>query len=503
MLPRRNAQVRGSNVPWYRPLVLRRSACPSNENAQQRPCRTSFARAWDVDHKWSNIVAAHGKQWVIVVEQGYKAPRGVRLDDDGQPEQRLELLQRQAAGRTDLAEQERGAAVITSGARTRSRAVAALILTAAVLSASTAAGSQGSEKVPRLPTVPMASVPTEARLTPMSSPAGTAHAPVVMAGTPSTVPPNGPGATPGVDRRPPPATFDPRSIAFAGDESGAVGVTLNGGVWVGSIDGSDLVQIEGRESRSALALRPRRALVELPSGPSGGATSLLLERVGHPPVELASDIGSNEVLSADGRRVYFVRRGSQASPVERGVWRADLATLALTKIAPATTAIRAMTLAVSQDGRSVALSGDPRGDAPTPIYARFGRSAYRHLRDGVPIGFACDGRLLIGEGDGTGAVIAYDPATRRYSAPIAPEGYHRVTPDGRSLVTFDAVSTVRVRDLVSGSRTRVSLATVPGSWGLTDLGASSYAVFQSVSDHSWAIVDLSDHWVGYLPPFVP
>lgn len=321
-----------------------------------------------------------------------------------------------------------------------------------------------------------------------------------LATTPSggpSAPPEAPAASSAGALPPPPAWFDPGTIAYLGSRGGVPGSL--GRLWYGRLDGTDLRPVPVEGHGIGIVVGDGGIVVNAP-GPAGSpGNGLVLVRSDGSATDLLDDQSGYFVANAGGDVVYAFRADGRTDSSVSGLWRVPLDGSRPTRVLPA--APGASHVAVSADERSFAM-GWKIGDEPEPITARFDMGRPRRPVEGLPQGFDAAGRLIFQSS-------RHDPDTGRTRRI---EGMGRsisqiVNPDGRSLVAVVDTDLLAL-DLVTGRRRSWALG--PGDWFVTELSTDRYAVAARFLDDPdaeiidvFAVVDLYEGWLGFVPFHVP
>jgi hypothetical protein len=296
---------------------------------------------------------------------------------------------------------------------------------------------------------------------------------------------------------PPPAYFDPGTIPYVGSRFGVPGEL--GDLWFGRLDGSGMRAVPVRNSGIGQAVAGN-SIVVTARGPAGSAGNrLVLVRADGSTVDLLTDQKGLFAVSYAGDAVYTFRADGRTTESVSGLWRVPIDGTKPRRVLPR--APGGSHVAVSPDERSFAM-GWKIGDQPLKITARFDLGPARRPVSGLPQGFDAAGRLIF---DGS----RFDPesGTIRGLKGMGRANGQIVTSDGRTMLALVG-SEIRALDLVTGSRRSWDLA--PGDWFLTELSTGRYAVAARFTDdpdyevvETFAVVDLFEGWLGYVPFTVP
>lgn len=296
------------------------------------------------------------------------------------------------------------------------------------------------------------------------------------------------------DLPPPPASFDACSIRYAGPEWGIFGDAPSDPTWTACLDGSEaeltfpdgvdgvlptpdgrLVWQDGSILRVGWPGREERVLLEYASGPL--------------------------TLSADGATAYSARSVPSGDPDSRrdiGWWRVPLDGTPPTRVLPPFE-MTPMVGVVGPGERAFARGQGAGFDTccDRATRARFPRGVTRVIETGRPLGIDIRGVLYIRRG----VVTRYHPWDGSYHPMrLTPEQDVSVLPGGDRLlidVRGGDEGEYRLKDLRTGRSRRLPLAA--GYWTYTDLSTTRYLVLQDYADGRWAILDLEEGWLGYLP----
>lgn len=304
---------------------------------------------------------------------------------------------------------------------------------------------------------------------------------------------------------PPPASFDPAGLHVL-STVGAGGLV---GVWSSPV---------GRPDRAVALVAPEPEAVAgygdvhriddetavVVRTDAAGRAALRIVRAGQPPVEILTRVVEGSTAVAPAAGIAVAARETLAQ--DDGVWAVRLDGTEQVRVLPA----ESDGALLDRSATAIAFDGGPFASSrcPLPAHVAIGRATLA-VAPGLPIGFDRAHRLiaLADCASGTPSRLATDGS--RASEPLAPEGigYRAiVTPDGRFLAAVSGETIpgiVLIRDLESGAETRLPLA--PGGWDPTTDTTERYVVLRRDDGQgerfavTYAIVDLVEGWVGYVP----
>jgi len=292
---------------------------------------------------------------------------------------------------------------------------------------------------------------------------------------------------------PPPDWFDPGTIAYLGTRFGVT--DQSGDLWMGRLGDARLMPIDVPDHRNGWLVGDGGVVVTAGGGSGPASSRLLLVRQDGQVSELVDDIVGAIAVGSGGSVVYALRADPTGDGRVSGAWRVPLDGSSIRRILPP--ARGGGSVVVSPDERSYARGWDP-GDEPVAIEARFDLGRPVRPVKGEPLGFDAAGRLVFGAG-------RYDPRTGRVER-LKWVGEHAsefMPPGGRTLLSLDGDSLLAL-DLVDGRERRWDLA--PGDWFITGLTTERHAVIARLSAdvmseavEVFAVVDLREGWLGYVP----
>jgi hypothetical protein len=315
-----------------------------------------------------------------------------------------------------------------------------------------------------------------------------------------------PGPTPtlvaGTDLPPPPHSFDPASLRWVGDASNQYTIgTLGNGVWVGAANGVGVVVTDDPSVYPTVVAGQSYYLSgEDPDNPNQGIIWHVEDNL--TPHAIAT--GGRFAIAAEAGVVAVRKRAIDDS--DAGVWLVGLDGGDAEQVIPTAETQRG-TIAISSDGRRVA-SGycEALGEGVALIDLWAGGQLTRLPVIGQPLGFDEEGRLVYAKQCGPGSVGRVDEERRTETLVDSPFSQARVTPDGRYLLTWEPTELARnqgFRIIELATKAEWS-TTFNGTWTLSQMGDSTYAVLEGLApgatDIYVLVISLRDHWFGALPP---
>lgn len=297
----------------------------------------------------------------------------------------------------------------------------------------------------------------------------------------------------------PPDWFDPGTVAYLGTSYGLT--DTSGELWIGRLGDADLRPVGIPAHHSGWLAGDGNIVVTVSSGSQRRGLQLVLLAPDGTSTTLLDDVVGDIVVGAGGDVVYALRAASRGAQAVSGAWRVPLDGSEVARVLPPGAC--GDRLAVSHDERSFAYGCVGR-DSPGRITARFDLGPVVRPLRGAPLGFDAAGRLVLGKS-------RYDPTTGRLERlkGIGQDASESMPPGGRTLLSISLDGgRLMALDLVDGSTRDWDL--VPGDWGVTGLSSDRYAVLARFSDDvtslrvdTYAVVDLWEGWLGYVPFLQP
>ncbi|MFN8622105.1 MAG: hypothetical protein U0869_15345 [Chloroflexota bacterium] len=306
----------------------------------------------------------------------------------------------------------------------------------------------------------------------------------------------------------PPAHFDASVIPWTGDDWGYEedGTVDGQGAWIGRLNGSGFRQVS-EDGLDALRVTSAGTGVAVRRG-----ALVVIGADGTERTLIPKGVAARFALDTDGESAFVWRwRSDDPSSDVGDIWRVPL------DGTPAEVMLRSVPglsgLVVSPDERAVAVGWRFSDGGPGRKLMRVvGHAPKRQLGELV-LGFDWTGHLLIGD---SGRFFRIDPGTGRMTRlprGIPDSDQLLVTPSGRYLVgygifgsTEETDSKAVVRDLVDGDLQTWRLPT-DTDWYLSDLSTDRYVLLwrdsgdpdRTITVTEWAVIDLVEGWLGFIP----